>query len=283
MQSKKHFYTNGVIDRKFSDDDIIPEGFRRGRTNGCRAFTKGLVAINNGKVCRFVAPDAPLPEGFVRGQMKHTSQHNQKISAALKGKERSVQHCLSLSLSHKQDSYKQRMTNTLIERYGVDNVFKLDSIKELCNTPEVHKKRFSTMKKNGTIKKSKLEDTYYAFYSEQFGVENVLRQYRSEDYPFACDFYIKPLELYVEINGFWTHGPHPFDANCADDILMLEEWKQLALKSPFYSGAIETWTNRDVRKLEALQNNNLNYLIIYYDGTVSTNLEESQWNRLIIK
>lgn len=83
----------------------------------------------------------------MRGQIKHTAEHNQKISKAPKGRERSAEHCMSLSLSHQQESYKQRITATLMQRHGVDNIFKLDAVKKVCNTPEVHKKRFATMKK----------------------------------------------------------------------------------------------------------------------------------------
>lgn len=43
-----------------------------------------------------------------------------------------------------------------------------------------------------------------------FGNSNVCPQYTSERYPFLCDFYIKPLDLYIELNLYWTHGGHFF-------------------------------------------------------------------------
>lgn len=63
---------------------------------------------------------------------------------------------------------------------------------------------------------------------------------------------------------------------------MLEVWQQLASTKPFYAAAVESWSQRDVRKFKTLQNNGLNYLVIY-NNTVSTNLEEAQWNKLIIR
>ena len=42
--SAKHFYTNGYEDRKFTDDEEIPEGWYRGRTNYGKG-TKGYMAL----------------------------------------------------------------------------------------------------------------------------------------------------------------------------------------------------------------------------------------------
>ena len=38
------------------------------------------------------------------------------------------------------------------------------------------------------------------------GNEDIIRQYKSDLYPFACDFYIPSLDLYIECNYHWTHG-----------------------------------------------------------------------------
>jgi len=85
-----------------------------------------------------------------------------------------------------------------------------------------------------------------------FGDENVLTQYMSEKYPFACDFYIKQLDLYIECNFHWTHAPKFgfFDKNNIDHINLLQKWKDRAgtnLKD-FYNIAIKTWTICDVLK-----------------------------------
>lgn len=279
----KHFYTNGIIDRKFSECDEIPDGFRRGRTNGCVAFTTGLIAINNGEICKFIEPDKPIPDGFVRGQLKHSAEHNRKISLALKGKERSPEHCKNLSISHQSESYKNQIKSTLLEKYGVENAFNLEKVKQRNNSPEACKKRFSTMKKNNTIKKSKLEDRYYEFYCSKFGKNDVHRQYRSNYYPFASDFYIESINLYIEINGFWTHGKHPYDENNSEDVEQLNNWIKLSETSKFYLNAIENWSKRDVKKLNCFIENNLNYLIIYYSGVVFSNLNENEYAEFILK
>lgn len=53
---------------------------------------------------------------------------------------------------------------------------------------------------------SKSEEMSYVLLVERFGANDILRQYKSEEYPFACDFYIKSRNIYIECNYCWTHG-----------------------------------------------------------------------------
>ena len=57
---------------------------------------------------------------------------------------------------------------------------------------------------------------------------------------------LKSLDLYIEYNGSWTHGKHPFDPTNKDDIEIVEKWK--AKNKKYYFIAINTWTKRDVNK-----------------------------------
>ena len=101
----------------------------------------------------------------------------------------------------------------------------------------------------------------------QWFAENDIKyisQYRSDDYPFACDFYLPDKDLYIEINAHWTHGGHPFDSTNKDDLLLIEQWKLKNTK--FYDNAIETWTVRDVLKRETAKNNKLNYLEVFTES-----------------
>lgn len=86
-------------------------------------------------------------------------------------------------------------------------------------------------------------------------------QYKSELYPFNCDFYILSLDLYIEYNGTWTHGGCFYDENNKENRNTLENWKRLSECSRFYQNAIETWTVRDIRKLNTALENNLNYVV----------------------
>ena len=87
----------------------------------------------------------------------------------------------------------------------------------------------------------------------------MLCQYKSEKYPFNCDFYIPSLDLYIEFQGHWTHGNRPYK-NTEGDNTIVNRWKEKAKKSKFYKNAIETWTIRDPKKRNMAIENNLNWI-----------------------
>lgn len=136
-----HFYTNGVIDRKFKDGDEIPSDFHRGRTNGCHGSTFNTRWATDGNTDILLQPNEPLPAGFHYGKKHFTAEHKQKISNALKQYEKTPEHCKHLSESHLTETYRQNIQNTLLKRYGVVNSFQADFVKAQCNTPEVVQKR----------------------------------------------------------------------------------------------------------------------------------------------
>ena len=88
---------------------------------------------------------------------------------------------------------------------------------------------------------------------------NIKTQFSDNRYPFLCDFYIEKLDLFIEYNGHWTHGSHPFDINNKNDILKLNYWRDKSVNSRFYNNAINVWTIRDTNKRQTAILNNLNY------------------------
>lgn len=183
--------------------------------------------------------------------------------------------------SHIQEKVK-KIQNTCIERYGVKNVSELPDIREKAkqttlerygdvyygktnhykqHQKEYTKKGFEVRKKNKTWSTSKIENKL----SDYFTQESILfkSQYYSDKYPYHCDFYLPDYDLYIEIQGTWTHGFHPFDINNIDDINKLNIWKEKSQISNFYKGAIKVWTIKDVEKREMAKKNNLNYLEIF--------------------
>ena len=153
----------------------------------------------------------------------------------------------------KTDECKERVKNTSMEKYGVDNYAKTDESKE---------KSYQTKKLNKSFNSSSIEESFGCF------LENMLidfkRQYKSDLYPFSCDFYIPSIDLYIEIQGTWTHGYHPFDKDNIDDFEKLNLWKEK--NSPYYEQAIYTWSELDVRKRKIALDNKLNYLEIFSDN-----------------
>ena len=105
---------------------------------------------------------------------------------------------------------------------------------------------------------------YKQYLINKYGEDDVKAQYNADSrYPFECDFYIKSLDLFIELNLHWSHGNHPFNCESEEDVKKLKIWREKAKTSDFYKNAIETWTVRDVRKIQMAQKNNLNYKVYY--------------------
>ena len=98
---------------------------------------------------------------------------------------------------------------------------------------------------------------------------NIERQYqdkrynRSDGYLYKCDFYIKDRDVFIELQGFWTHGRHPFDETNINDIKRLEKLKERGKEKEIYLNAIDVWTKFDVEKRTIAKQNYLNYIEIF--------------------
>ena len=160
------------------------------------------------------------------------------------------------------EAIKNKQKETCLEKYGKENYMQTDLYKDKYKDHEfvksLNQKRHKTLKKNNTFNTSKIEKQLQ-LYLDGLGV-NYEHQYTSDQYPFNCDFYFPDKDLYVEIQGTWTHGPHPFTGS-EEDMSLLEKWNSKNTK--YYKKAIETWTIRDVKKRETAKKNNLNYLEIF--------------------
>lgn len=92
-------------------------------------------------------------------------------------------------------------------------------------------------------------------------------QYRDDDrYPFTCDFYIPSLDLFIEYQGYWTHGGEPY-IGTENQLRIVKDWKnksnEVNFKGKFkksYKIAINTWTVSDVQKREIAKENKLNWV-----------------------
>jgi len=121
-------------------------------------------------------------------------------------------------------------------------------------------KRFETMKKNNSFNTSQPEEECYQLLLKKFSKDDIERQYKSQSYPFHCDFYIKSLDLYIEYHGTWTHQFKPFKHSVED----LQKLKELQNKNTkYYNTSIEIWTKIDPLKLQTFKKNKLNFKIFY--------------------
>ncbi len=158
----------------------------------------------------------------------------------------------------KSDEGKAEFHKIMQEKFNVNcNSQRVEvKAKLLDKAPQTVEKAYGTKKRNGTIgNKSKQEDMIFDILKNSFPMTE--RQYRSDEYPFSCDFYIPELDLYIEYQGHWSHGHRPFDDSEINK-KQLTEWQEKAKTSKFYENAIHTWTVADVQKREC--GKNLNWL-----------------------
>lgn len=165
----------------------------------------------------------------------------------------------------KSDAIKRKIKNTCIKKYG-DYACNLDYVKDLAHSDLANKKRYATMKENNTFNSSKPENQVYEELCNIYGQNDVIRQYKSNAYPWNCDFYIRSKDLYIECNFHWTHGDHLFNPNDKNDIALLNKWKSKHTK--YYDNAIKTWTIRDIEKAKCNVNRQVFYTINdFYEWT----------------
>ena len=172
-----------------------------------------------------------------------------------------------------QRRIRAKTVSTNQERYGVAYFTQLPEHRleqsRRMNDPSHQRRILSAKRKNGTLSTSSSEDALYGLlveYADQHGM-TVVRQYRDEKrYPFAVDFYIPERDLFIELNGSWSHGGHWYEADREMDQKTVQTWLKKGKKSKYYRVALETWTQRDVRKREAARQAELNYVTLW-DGS----------------
>ena len=80
----------------------------------------------------------------------------------------------------------------------------MKKISELHMTEEMKSKKFRTMIEHDNLNSynSKAEKDEYKLLLQKFNPEDIISQYyNKERYPFKCDFYIKTIDTYIEVNG----------------------------------------------------------------------------------
>lgn len=163
---------------------------------------------------------------------------------------------------NKAEVTKEKIKNTCLRKYGVSSFMQTDAFrqrtKETAYTREARSKAAKTARKNGT--RSALED-----YLESYFIQNNI-MYKIEynvdpRYPYFCDFYLPDSDMFIEINGYWTHGGHWFNNKSKEDLEKLSLWKQK--NTPQYKTAINIWTKLDIQKRQTAIKNKLNYVVLW--------------------
>lgn len=163
---------------------------------------------------------------------------------------------------------KEKYKQTCLEKYGTEYYLSSKNYKNLYKNEKwvknINNKKYISFKKNNSFAKSSYEDEIYNLLIQKYS--NILRQYKSELYPFPCDFYIPELDLYIEYQGTWYHGNEPY-IGTDEQKEIIKKWgeksKEINFKGELkssYLNAIQTWTIRDPLKRETAKKNNLNWI-----------------------
>ena len=172
-----------------------------------------------------------------------------------------------------KDNRKSTLQANLLKKFGVDNVMhlpqvqkkRLDTIHERYNgkhyasCEEWKKKHHETRTKRKSWNTSKFEEYVYSELVKIF--PDTKRQYRSELYPYACDFYIPDIDTYIEIQGSAFHGPEPFDELNENHQALIT--KLLNRDTSYALRQIDQWTIKDVEKRKIAKENQLNFFEFY--------------------
>lgn len=154
------------------------------------------------------------------------------------------------------DYSKRSLTRekTCLARYGVSNSMRVQEFKN---------RNLQAKFDHNTFNSSVIEELVNDKLVTVFGTDDVVRQYKSDEYSYRCDFYIRSLDLYLEVNAFWTHNTHWFDEHNLDDI---NDKNKFIEKYGDRWGSV--WWESDVRKRQTAILNNLNYVVLWNEKDV---------------
>ena len=165
----------------------------------------------------------------------------------------------------------EKLLKTNNERYGANSALQTPNgkatLKQILASESVKKKVYETHKRNNSFHTSKPELKLLKILQDKFGKSDIEYQYRSPKYPFVCDFYVKSLDLYIELQGSWTHGKAPFDSKNLDHIKKLNDWILKAQTSQFYRNAIDVWARADVEKRRIAKENGIKLIEVFDSET----------------
>lgn len=158
---------------------------------------------------------------------------------------------------------------------------KLD--RAIISSEEYHRrsiKATETKKKNGTFSTSSYENIAYSLLCSVYGEDDIVYDGFIDDrYTTRCDFYIRSLDIFIELNIHPSHGKHPFNKNSESDMQLM---RSLQEKGDDWSNMIlDVWCNRDVNKFEQAKNNKLNYIAVYgdmFDDFITSIKENNIWS-----
>lgn len=181
-----------------------------------------------------------------------------------------------------QEKQRAAQAETFLTRYGTDVALRVPSVREKAaatnlvrygsrnamQSRAVADRMTASKIANGTTSTSSTEEMLYGQLCDVFGASDVVRQHKSSVYDWACDFYIKSRDMYIELNADFSHGGHWFDADDPEDCAVLAKAHMRIVENPGsrYAAVPKAWCNYDVRKRSDAKAAELNYVVFWDDS-----------------
>lgn len=283
------FFTDGVVTVKLKKGDSIPIGFYPGRTFKSNPWNKGLTSATDERVKKNTDAThktrrekgnyVPWNKGLTKEDSEILQTVSQKVSAYRKGKEPWNK---GIPASEEQ---KRKQSSAMSGRVPWNKGLTKETNASIMAASEkllghecfvkdweaAKRKEYDTKKRNGTFNSSKVESELISELVSQYGEENVIHPYRDSRYPWNCDAYVVPIDLFIEVQGTVEHNGRPYDPSCEKDVAEAEQIKakaEAAGPNSRYWNIYKWWTVIDPKKLQTLRNNKLNFKLIYPNNLI---------------
>lgn len=273
------YYTDGVSNIRIPHDSVPPAGFNRGRIVKWSEESKEKAKEKRMKTCFEKYGDSSYNNTEKNKETKLHRYGNKNYNNRNKAEEtclckygvsnvsKSLGVSAKISTSLKNHNVSQETKEKISNAKSGKHLTKEKLAQKIYNTNK-------TYHKNGLYKNHKTKPEIFVenLLVDIFGKDNVLYSYvDKERYPYKCDFYVKPYDLFIEVHAGWRHNKKPFDCNDIECVNELNVWKEKAKIHPNYVNAIYQWTDLDVRKLDVAKQNKLNYVCLYPDDIYFVN------------
>lgn len=173
---------------------------------------------------------------------------------------------------------QEKTKNSFMKLYGVSSYMLTGEFRK--KSKETIQKRnkenyYNNPKSNITTRTSNGERKIFEIIKQHY--DDVVQYYRDKrysnprnNYCWECDIYVPSIDLFIEYQGFRTHGPHPYNKYNKDDENRLCELKKRLNNTSICQGTrdlieceINTWTKNDVFKRYVANKNGIKLLEIY--------------------
>lgn len=176
----------------------------------CPEYNKFRSLKQKHHFCTTICSSNSLKTGILREKVEGTLIDKYGIKGYVSAKDfqaKSKKTCIQkYGVDHgmKSDEGKKNFKEACLKKYGKSAFVGSDLWRSKIDFKENAQKAWVTKIRNGSCSKSYIEDRLYQVLCNEFGNEYVQRQV-----PMIrqwIDFYIKPLNLYLQLDGVYWHG-----------------------------------------------------------------------------